>query len=283
MASAKNALWNVGGEKLLGKNLKRTSSENRTKRFVLCTDVIDGMQKLDQCGNPMQNFVTDADGVGRLPRFSPEDLNVVTLDERCRQLERLMNGMQQQLNLRTESWSKVEDQVDLMETSMTQQVRRIRGIEDAVGIQQQLSEAPPGVRASVSGVQDVPNINNVNGGARSFSEALKIGTAEGVGDTEGAASGNGATVGGATPCVESKDGGASTTDGGSGTTGDDVVKADKANSGSDSDRANDADGVNGGHSVNRVTGASNDGATTGDGIIREGMLEGGFQYPKRTR
>ena len=170
-----------------------------------------------------------------------------------------------------------------METSMTQQVGRIRGIEDAVGIQQQLSEAPPGVRGSVSGVQDVPNINNVNGGARSFSEALKIGTAEGVGDTEGAASGNGATVGGATPCVESKDGGAPTTDGGSGITGDDVVKADKANSGSDSDRANDADGVNGGHSVNGVTGAANDGATTGDGIIREGMLEGGFQYPKRTR
>ena len=103
MASAKNALWNVGGEKLLGKNLKRTSSENRTKRFVLCPDVIDGIQKLDQCGNPMPNFVTDADGVGRLPRFSPEDLNVVTLDERCRQLERLMNGMQQQLNMRTES------------------------------------------------------------------------------------------------------------------------------------------------------------------------------------
>ena len=107
MMKAKSALWNVGGEKLLGKNFKRTSSKNRTKRFVLCTDVVEGMQKLDQCDKPMPNFVTDADGVGRLPRFNPKDLNVVTLDERCRQLEPLMNAMQQQLNMRTESWSNV--------------------------------------------------------------------------------------------------------------------------------------------------------------------------------
>ena len=103
MATANNALRNVGGEKLLGKNFKQTSSESRTKRFVLCTDVVERIQKLDQCGKPMPNFVTDADGVGCLPRFSSEDLNVVTLDERCRHLEQLMNDMQQQLYLRTES------------------------------------------------------------------------------------------------------------------------------------------------------------------------------------
>ena len=82
----------------------------------------------------MPNFVTDADGVGCLPRFSSEDLNVVTLDERCHQLEWLMNDMQQQLNFKTESWSKVTGQVDLMGTSIAQQVHRIRGIEDAVGL-----------------------------------------------------------------------------------------------------------------------------------------------------
>ena len=134
------------------------------------------MHKLDHCGKPMPNFVTDADGVGCLPRFSSEDLNVVTLDERCRHLKRLMNDMQQQLNLRTESWSKVADQVDLMGTSMAQHVHRIRGIEDAVGIKKKSNEAPPGVRGNVSDVQDVPTINNVNGGARSFSETVKSGT-----------------------------------------------------------------------------------------------------------
>ena len=61
----------------------------------------------------MPNFVTDADGVGRLPRFSPEDLNVVTLDEQCRQLKRLMNAMKQQVNFRTKSWSK--DRLEMLQ------------------------------------------------------------------------------------------------------------------------------------------------------------------------
>ena len=38
---------------------------------------------------------------------------------------------------------------------MTQQVHRVRRIEDAVRIRQQLSEAPPDVRGSVSDVQYV--------------------------------------------------------------------------------------------------------------------------------
>ena len=61
----------------------------------------------------MPNFVTNGDGVGRLPRFSPEDLNVATLDEQCRQLERLMNAMKQQVNFRTESWSK--DRLEILQ------------------------------------------------------------------------------------------------------------------------------------------------------------------------
>ena len=117
MVSAKNMLWSAGDGKILGKKLKQTSSENRTKRFILCTDVVEAMQRLDQCGELMPPFVCDADSVGRLPRFSPEDFYVVTLDERCRQLERQMHSMQHLPNLRTDAWSNVEDQLDLMRTS----------------------------------------------------------------------------------------------------------------------------------------------------------------------
>ena len=95
---------------------------------------------------------------------------------------------------------------------------------------------------------------------------------------KGATSRNGANVGGATPSVESRVGGALTTDGGSGTAADDVVDADRDNSGSSSSGANE---VNGGYSVNGGNGAANGGATTCDGISKDGMLEGGFQYPKR--
>ena len=94
MVLAKKVLWAVGGVELLGKNINRTDSEYRTKVFILCTDVIEGMQKLDQCGRPMPTFLWDANGVGRLPTFSPEDYNVVSLDERCRKLERLMMSLQ---------------------------------------------------------------------------------------------------------------------------------------------------------------------------------------------
>ena len=105
MVLAKKVLWDVGGVELLGKNINRTDSENRMKWFILCTYVIEGMQKLGQCGRPMSTFLCDANGVGRLPNFSPEDYNVVSLDERCRNHERLMRSMQQETTLCVEAWA----------------------------------------------------------------------------------------------------------------------------------------------------------------------------------
>ena len=119
-----------GGGELLSKNINRTYSENRTKRFILCTDVIEGMQKLDQCGRPMPTFLCDANGVGRLPTFSPEDYNVVSLDEQCQKLERPMRSVQQETTLRVEAWAKLEDQVDHMELVMGQYVRYIHAFQD---------------------------------------------------------------------------------------------------------------------------------------------------------
>ena len=139
MVLAKKVLWDVGGVELLGKNINRTDSENRTKGFILCTDVIEGMQKLDQCGRPMPTFLCDANGVGRLPNFSPEDYNVVSLDERCRKLERLMRSVQQETTLRAEAWAKLEDQVDHMELAMCQHARHIHALQDSNVIRQSTS------------------------------------------------------------------------------------------------------------------------------------------------
>ena len=88
------------------------------EEFILCTDVIEGMQKLDQCGRPMHTFLCDANCVGRLPTFSPGDYNVVSLGERCRKLERLMRSVQQETTFRVEAWAKLEDQVDHMELAL---------------------------------------------------------------------------------------------------------------------------------------------------------------------
>ena len=130
MVLAKKVLCDVGGVELLGKNINRTDSENCTKRFILCTDVIEGIQKLDQYGRPMPTFLCDANSVGRLPTFSPEDYNAVNINERCRKLERPMRSVQQEITLRVEAWTKLEDQVVHMELAMGQHARHIHALQD---------------------------------------------------------------------------------------------------------------------------------------------------------
>ena len=55
--------------------------------------------------------------------------------------------MQHKLNWRADAWSKVEDQVDLMKTSMSQQICRLRGLEEVVGATTPTSVEPLGVHS----------------------------------------------------------------------------------------------------------------------------------------
>ena len=48
------------------------------------------------------------------------------------------------------AWSKVEDQVDLMGTSMSQQVCRIRGLEEAAGAATPTRVEPPGAGVTMT-------------------------------------------------------------------------------------------------------------------------------------
>ena len=151
-------LWDVGGMELLGKNIHWTDSENRTKSFTLCTDVIEGMQKLDQCGRPMPTFLCNANGVGRLPTFSPEDYNVVRLDKRCRKLERLMRSLQQETTLCAEDWAKL----DHMELAMSQHAQYIHALHVSNVIQHPTS-TPSVVRTQLTKIYDAtlwpPSVN----------------------------------------------------------------------------------------------------------------------------
>ena len=69
----------------------------------------------------MPTFLCDANGVGRLPTFSPEDYNVVSLDERCRKLERLVRSEQQETTLRAEAWAKLEHIHALQDSNVIRQ------------------------------------------------------------------------------------------------------------------------------------------------------------------
>ena len=79
----------------------------------------------------MPTFLFDANSVGRSPTFSTKDYNVVSLDERCRKLERLMRSVQQETTLRVEAWAKLEDQVDHMELAIGQHARHIHAFQDS--------------------------------------------------------------------------------------------------------------------------------------------------------
>ena len=88
ISEARDELWKVGGTELLGECPGRNDSNNRTKRHILCCDVHDAMMKIDAADTPFPCFVTDPDGIGRLPRYNPEELNVIAMDQRIRALEK---------------------------------------------------------------------------------------------------------------------------------------------------------------------------------------------------
>ena len=163
MVLAKKVLWDVGGVELLDKNINRTDSDICMMRLILCTGVIEGMQKLDQCGRPMPTFLCDANGVGHLPTFRPEDYNVVSLDERCRKLECLMRSVQQETTLCVEAWAKLEDQVDHMELAMGQHARHIHALQDSNVIQHPTS-TPSVLRTQLTepSHEDSVSVNNMH-------------------------------------------------------------------------------------------------------------------------
>ena len=93
---------------------------------ITCSDVVEGMRKLDQSGQPIPEFRCDVKSVGVMLTFSPEDYNVVTLNDQCRQLVRQMNSLSDEWSLRTHVWFKLDDEVDNMELAMSQHATSIR-------------------------------------------------------------------------------------------------------------------------------------------------------------
>ena len=79
MSEAKDVLWPTAREDVLGTNTRRTYSTNRSKRLALGGDIVNGMRKLDST-SCMPVFVCEPSGFfGRLPKSSPEDLNIVAI------------------------------------------------------------------------------------------------------------------------------------------------------------------------------------------------------------
>ena len=78
---AKDVLW----EKLELPEQKRTNSSKRPVSEANVGDIMSALYKLDISADN-QLFHVDSMGIGRLPRFNPENLNVVALDHRLAEL-----------------------------------------------------------------------------------------------------------------------------------------------------------------------------------------------------
>ena len=63
------------------------TTTKRSRRHALCCDIYSATRKMDAVDAKMPTYVVDPVGIGRVTKYST-DLNVVTMDQRIRDLER---------------------------------------------------------------------------------------------------------------------------------------------------------------------------------------------------
>lgn len=138
---AKAVLWRHGDATTLGRIQKRVDTQRRPRKDAVCSDIVDGMRKLDQA-KMMPYFVCDAVGMARLPRSSPEDLNIVTMDERMRDLERSLHQLRTTSELHCSSNSNINDRVESLELAVSQHEDKICQLSSSVAVSQSASGEP---------------------------------------------------------------------------------------------------------------------------------------------
>ena len=107
------------------KNTKRIDSAKRSGRMALCNDV--GLGILDQSNN-IPNFVCSTDGIGMLPKFSPEDLNVMDLnamDSRIRDIKKKMHLLETSMALVNSTCDETDTRVNTLEVSVKRRRRLV--------------------------------------------------------------------------------------------------------------------------------------------------------------
>lgn len=129
ISDARDELWKAGGVDLLGECPGRKDSATRTRRHVLCCDVYDAMRKLDAADADFPTFVADPVGIGRLPRYNPEDLNVVAMDQRIRELERLHNTLDARVTLKASRQDTMDDDLNIVKLAVDQHTNRFRSMD----------------------------------------------------------------------------------------------------------------------------------------------------------
>ena len=101
IAAAKQTLWQRCGGKVIGYEMpRRRESTMRSIEEAHVQDIISSINKLDTA-EKLPCFVVDAQNLGKLPRWNPEELNTISLVDRLRQMENIMTNLQEAVNRNT--------------------------------------------------------------------------------------------------------------------------------------------------------------------------------------
>ena len=111
---------------LLGECPGRNDSTKRSRRHALCCDIYDVMRKIDA---KKPTYVVDPVGIGRLPKYSPEDLNVVAMDQRIYDLEKRCVTLGATLTMKTSHHDALEDYFNIVKLVVEQHTTRLRAMK----------------------------------------------------------------------------------------------------------------------------------------------------------
>ena len=109
--------------------LKRANSSKRPASEANIGDIMDALYKLD-ISTANQLFYVDPIGIGRLPRFNPENLNVVAIDHRLGEVIDHCRVFQGQVDSYRTLAMKCTDRLDGYNTVLQQQTNMLREIKD---------------------------------------------------------------------------------------------------------------------------------------------------------
>ena len=124
ISEAKDVLW----EKLELPEKKRTNSSNRPASEADVGDIMAALYKID-ISTDNHVFYVDSMGIGRLPRFNPENLNVVAIDHRIAELVDHCRVLQGQVDSYRTLAMRCTDRLDVYDTVLQQHSNLLREIK----------------------------------------------------------------------------------------------------------------------------------------------------------
>ena len=77
----------------------------------------------------MPTYVVDPVGIGRIPKYSHEDLNIVAMDQRISDLEKRCVTLDATLTMKTSHYDALEDDVNIVKLAVEQHTTCLRAIE----------------------------------------------------------------------------------------------------------------------------------------------------------